>query len=577
MEDYLLKEKLALSQARSKRLKKARTDAENLLEQKSRELFEANRALEATQLKLKDDIKQATNDLKATNKRLQASLNDRSAFIGRMSHEVRTPLNAIIGLSEILLTTKLNDAQTDYLDTINGGAKSLIVLLNDMLDITKIEAGRVDINQQPENTHRIHKNIVAMFAIEAKNKGLYLRFQIDKSVPQTISIDKGRYQQIINNLITNSLKNTHEGGISIDVSYQSGSTPTSMGILQVNVTDTGVGIGKNHIERIFDPYEQVGRPDQGVGLGLAICQQLSELMMGHIGCESRVGYGSVFRLNLPVLALPDVEQSRAESISPELSSLPPLQILIAEDNPINQKVITAQLAQLGQQADITNNGAEAMEKLESYAYDVVILDIMMPIMNGEETIKAIRSSPKKIAQHYCIALTAASFSDQRDRLLNLGFDAFLSKPLSLDQLSSALKLTPKVHVNELNEERSLRENVSHQSTKPATFDFSYLESQFGDAHKEIFKEIAPVFLDHAYRELIELKAHADAENAEKLKSISHSMKGAASSIGLIELANTLLQIESKSSSGTVSQHIVDVEQMMLELKPLIEKELSALS
>jgi len=146
-----LKQKLALSQARCKRLKKARAEAESVLELKSRELFDANQALEST-------------------------------FIGQMSHEVRTPLNAIIGLSEILLTSKLDDAQADYVDTIHNGAKSLIVLLNDMLDITKIEAGRVDINPQAENTHRVHKNIVAMFDLEAKNKGLNLELKIDNSV-----------------------------------------------------------------------------------------------------------------------------------------------------------------------------------------------------------------------------------------------------------------------------------------------------------------------------------------------------------------------------------------------------------
>lgn len=578
-----LEKKLALSQARGKRLKKARAEAENLLELKSRELFEANQALESSQSRLEDDIKQATYELSVTNQRLQASLNDRSAFIGQMSHEVRTPLNAIIGLSEILLTSKLDNAQTDYIDTINSGARSLIVLLNDMLDITKIEAGRVDINPQPEDAHRIHKNIVAMFKLEAQQKGLTLEFRMDDTVPKRLSIDKGRYKQIINNLISNALKNTSQGGILLDVSYKNDVISKGMGMLTVKVVDTGSGIAEDQIQRIFNAYEQIGRPDQGVGLGLAICQQLSELMMGKISCESKVGRGSIFELNLPVQELADLDQSTAQRSNAKYSALPSLKILIAEDNPTNQKVITAQLAQLGQQADVTNNGAEAMAKLENNDYDVVILDILMPVMNGEETIKAIRSAKQATSQHYCIALTASSYEDQRDRLLSLGFDAFLSKPLSLNQLSDALHEVPRTlwlesdfgHNFTGNEGTKKIISAAHKDKSPS-FDFSYLKTQFGDAHKSIFKEIAPTFLDHAYRELVELKAFAERANTEKVRSISHSMKGAASSIGLTHLANALMQIESKSGSSDVSTHIADVDQIMRELKPLIQHELDAL-
>jgi len=570
-----LKQKLALSQARCERLKKARAEAENLLELKSRELFEANQALERAQLKLKDDIKQATYELSVTNQRLQRSLNERSTFIGKMSHEVRTPLNAIIGLSEILLTTKLDEAQADYIDTINSGARSLIVLLNDMLDITKIEAGRVDIKPAPEDTHRIHKNIVAMFELEAQRKGLKLELKLDKSVPLSVSIDKGRYKQIVNNLISNALKNTENGDVLIDVSYLENTISKGVGTLKVKVVDTGVGIAESQLERIFNAYEQIGNPDQGVGLGLAICQQLSELMMGKISCESKIGRGSIFELNLPVQALSDLNLKAETTGKKVVASLPALKILVAEDNPTNQKVITAQLAQLGQQADVTNNGAEAMAKLEHNDYDVVILDILMPVMDGEETIKAIRAARKETAQHYCIALTASSYQDQRDRLLKLGFDAFLSKPLSLDQLADALNDVPRNLWVEPSFGTQSMENSG--IVEQASFDYTFLQTQFGEMHKVIFKEIAPTFLDHAYRELGELKACFEAGDTEKVKRTSHSIKGAASSIGLSHLANALLQIENKPDSNEVHKHIKDVDQIMRKLKPLIQHELDTLS
>ncbi len=572
-----LENKLSLANARTERLKKARVEAELLLEKKSRELFEVNQKLELAQGKLEDDVKQATYELSVSNQRLQTALNERSTFIGQMSHEVRTPLNAIIGLSEILHHTDLDEAQKDYVETINSGAKSLIVLLNDMLDITKIEAGRVDIDPQPTNSRRMHQNIIAMFELEAKDRKLKLEVNIDQSVPDTVRIDKGRYKQVINNLISNALKNTKKGGVSVKVAYEQNAISKGMGLLIVKVIDTGVGIPENQLTRIFNAYEQIGRPNQGVGLGLAICQQLSELMMGKITCESKVGSGSTFQLSLPVEQLPDHQQSHTSEVPQEFKPLSPLRILVAEDNPINQKVVTAQLAQLGQQADVVNNGAEAIAKLKEAEYDLVILDILMPVMDGEEAIKTIRASTPSIAQQYCIALTASTYQNQRERLLNLGFDDFLSKPLSLSELSAALNEVPRglyvsmnANIPQSFQERSTTDDFSRQDT----FDFSYLETQFGTAYRNIFNEIAPTFLEYAYQDLAKLKESIANENTTQIEKISHSLKGAASSIGLSVLANVLLNIESKPDDPAIHQQLEKVNTMMQHLKPLIERELN---
>lgn len=575
-----LQQQLQLSKARVERLKKARAEAEKLLEQKSRELFDANMKLENAQKQLKDDVKQATYELSVTNERLQKSLNERSAFIGKMSHEVRTPLNAIIGLSEVLFGTRLDDLQSDYIETINSGAKSLVVLLNDMLDITKIEAGRVEINPEPTNTQRLHKNIVAMFELTANKAGLDLRLDIDASVPSTIRIDKGRYKQIVDNLISNALKNTERGGVLLSVSFTPDVVSAGTGMLSVKVTDTGVGIAESQLKRIFNAYEQIGRPSQGHGLGLAICQQLSELMMGKISCESKVGRGSIFTLSLPAEQLPDEGHNAAGQATPVLTALPQLKILIAEDNPTNQKVITAQLAQLGQLAEITNNGAEALARLKQESYDVVILDIIMPVMDGEETIKTIRASERDISQHYCVALTASNFQDQRERLLKLGFDDFLSKPLGLAELSAALSDVPRnlwvtPAMNLSFDESRVSDNSAVAQTHKDEFDFSYLKTQFGDAYKTIFVQIAPTFLDHAYQELAQLKKVAQRGDIDRIKKTSHSMKGAVSSIGLASIAHQLLQIETTPDAPDLISRVDQVNQMMQAVKPLIQRELEA--
>jgi CheY-like chemotaxis protein len=299
--------------------------------------------------------------------------------------------------------------------------------------------------------------------------------------------------------------------------------------------------------------------------------------MGKITCESKVGRGSIFKLSLPVEQLNSTELSDVNEITPELTPLPQLRILVAEDNPINQKVITAQLSQLGQKADVVNNGAEAISALRDTDYDVVILDILMPVMDGEETITTIRASKPSIAQQYCIALTASTYENQRERLLGLGFDAFLSKPLSLVELSNALNDVPRGLWVTMSTDgsygftnHSLVDDVAAQSS----FDYRYLKTQFGDAHKAIFKQIAPTFLEYAYQDLARLNEAIASDNVEHIEKVGHSMKGAASSIGLSELANVLLKIESAPNDPSIHQWLQQVEGMMQHLKPLIEYELN---
>jgi len=564
---------LELAKKRSNRLKKACKTAEQLLELKSRELYDANQKLKDAQQALKNDVAQATYELSITNQRLQKTLDEKSNFIGQMSHEVRTPLNAIIGLSEILLRTKLDEAQLDYIKTINSGANSLIVLLNDMLDITKIEAGRVELKPEPVDMRSLLKNVVTMFNQTASQKGLSLNLKISATMPAQLNIDIGRYKQIVNNLINNAVKNTHEGGIVIQVSYTSDTIYKGVGTLMTRVIDSGVGIPADKLKTIFNAYEQLGQATQGVGLGLSICQQLSELMMGKITCKSKIDQGSIFEVSLPAEQVAAPGKKEKINIDKSLPALHPLKILVAEDNPTNQKVITAQLSQLGQKADIANNGQEAYQMLEQGDYDVLICDILMPVMNGEQTIRKIRAATSNIAGSYCIALTASSYQDQRTKLLNAGFDAFLSKPASLEQLSDALKLVPydlwleAPIINPFDKTQATPEAKADD----ANFDFTYLKTQFGKAYRSIFVEIAPSFIDHAYRELAHLEN--SVSNPDRIKKLSHSMKGASSSIGLSELANLLMQIESNPASADTPTKINKVKRMMVKLKPIIEKEI----
>ena len=567
-----LEKKLKLASSRAARLKSARDQAEELLELKSRELYFANKELEKAHQGLENDIKQATYELEISNKRLQKSLNERSTFIGQMSHEVRTPLNAIAGLSEILLDTELDVIQLDYIDTINSAARSLTILINDMLEITKIEAGKVKIVPVKVDSFRLHRNVIAMFELEAQKKNLRLKLNLDESVPRFLRLDKGRYKQILGNLISNAIRNTEEGEVFVSVLYADNETLKDSGTLTLKVQDTGVGIKQDQLNRIFNAYEQLGLPDKGVGLGLSICSQFAKLMNGHLGCESEIGIGSVFELSIPVVVISYKEDEETEIVTSEKSELQKLKILVAEDNPTNQKVISAQLAQLSQVADIVNNGAEAISQLSEKSYDLVLLDILMPIMDGEETLKTIRNSNARIANHYCVALTASSYEDQRDRLINLGFDEFLSKPLSMSELLNTLTFV----ADRVGHERIsiISDSPPEQDVlRPPTedeFSLDGLKAQFGDAAEMFFMEIAPTFLEQSKNDFHLLKEAIEQDRVDGIRRISHSIKGAALSMGLSSLAGCLEKIEHKPDSASVHQLFEEAENLCLKSASMIE-------
>lgn len=549
---------------RANRYKLACRQAENLLEQKSRELFEVNKQLKHAKIEIEEDYKQALQELKESNTILQKTLHEKSNFLGQMSHEVRTPLNAIVGLSEILLRSTLEDEQSDYVKTILEGSNSLVLLLNNMLDITKIEAGRVEVYANEINPRIVAQNVIDLHFQNFEKKGLNIGLQVSKSVPELIVIDEGKYKQVIGNLISNAIKYTNKGGVVVALDYADCAITKGMGMFKTKVIDTGMGIPADDISQIFDAYQQIGRIGQGVGLGLTICKELSELMLGDIQCSSEVGKGSMFEVSL--LAEKRIINKHSSTIGAESSSsyIKPMSILVAEDNPVNQKVFKAQLTILGQKADIANNGAEALEMLQRKKYDVVILDILMPVLDGEQAIKTLRASNVGMKSQYCIALTASIHKEEY--FIDLGFDDYLSKPLLLTELAVALK---KVPMADNDQDVALFPNTQSyvNVNTPSLFDDSYLRDQFGDAFNMIFVEIAPSFIEHAYLELMILEEHINNGRSEKAMKVSHSIKGAASSLGLNDLTSLLKAIEENPNSATVTDTFEKVKIIMDKLKP----------
>ena len=559
-----LQTQLKLTQQMAERYRAGRDVAEKLLEQKSSELYRSNEALRRGQENLQQEIEQATYELQTSNARLKRALEEKSTFIGSLSHELRTPLNAVIGLSELLLKMPMNEIQQDYISTIFQSSSSLIKLVNSVLDISKIEAGKVNLNPGPTDCSKVANTLKKMFALEAEHQNNKIIIDIDSNVPDYLLLDEGRYAQILTNLVSNGLKNTEGGEVVVSLKINEGAEGLT---LRTDVRDTGIGISENQIKKIFQAYEQFGNLNQGVGLGLAICRQLINLMQGELTCESELGVGSTFTFSIPTSQC--YQQGLPKNLPLTPHSLESLKVLIAEDNPINQKVLLAQFMQFGIEPTLVENGQLALDKLMEFDFDVVFLDLQMPVMDGETALQKIRTQVTLGDEQYCVALTATSYYNKREHMLKIGFNDFLSKPLTLSELKNALTRVPKVIEAQVNGKNSF------EPEELSGFDISFLESQFGEAAGDIFRQLAPVFLEHSYQELDELRSAVAANETSRVKKLSHSLKGALLSMGQLDLAAQLDVLETQVDEIDLSNHLQSIEIQMAELKANLKQTLAS--
>ena len=558
--------KYLLAKSRAERLKKSARQSEVLLEQRSRDLYLANKELAAAHEHLQQEIKQATYELNVANQRLRKSLKEKSQLIGSISHEVRTPLNAIVGYSELMESELPEGEIKDQVNIISQSATSMMSLLNDILEITQIEVG--DIRSSPSNIsmQENHAFINRMFKLQMQEKGLEWKVTQDE-LPEFLRLDVRRYNQIINNLISNALKYTDRGHVHMHSWFEVNDINPQQGMLFTSISDTGEGISEEDQLIIFDVYKQTFQPRgislkgakrqfqdditlRSLGLGLPICKTLCKLLLGEITCESELNKGSTFIVKLPVSIVSQSTNKGLISIGDKsienTQILPTLKILIAEDTLLNQQVIQSQLAQLNQTADIVDNGLLALSKLNHNDYDVVILDILMPIMDGETTIRKIRDAEPRIAQHYCVALTAASYQEKGRHLLDMGFNHFASKPLTLNALIELLQtVKPK------RQESGIESQISID--KQEVLDFDFFKQQFGEDADAIFQKIAPTYVKQSKLQLQKLHTSIEEKDLKKVQFIAHTMKGEAKTFGFTTLGDVLHQLEGNTDLVDIGQ------------------------
>lgn len=401
---------------------------------------EANKA--ASQLeKVNAELTEALAQQKLLTEQAQTGDKAKSEFLANMSHEIRTPLNGVMGMADLLLETKLDPNQADFAQTIKTAAANLVQVVNDILDFSKIAAGKMEIEKVETDLLRLATDAIHLMAPLARCKGLDLRLDVDESTSLVYG-DPTRLMQIFLNLLGNAIKFTQEGWVELKI----GPDPNRISWTLISVRDTGIGISTADQSRLFSSFTQADssttREYGGTGLGLAISQQLASLMGGSISLTSNLGHGSTFTVEVPLARRTQPaeapKQDRTIKKRTRNDPLRGLAVLLVEDNPVNQKVAVKMLQSLGVEVSLAGNGLEAIQLLDQMPFDLVLMDCHMPELDGFGATHRIRSSTEAYCTIPIIALTACAVEGDRERCLEAGMDAYLSKPFSLRDLEQIL-------------------------------------------------------------------------------------------------------------------------------------------
>ncbi len=507
-----------------------------------------------------------TSELIKAKELAEKSASMKERFLANMSHEIRTPMNAVIGMTNLLQDTGITHAQKKYVDGIKGASEHLLVIINDILDFSKIEAGRLEIETIEFDVLDVLKSVIQTFKFKAAEKSLDLRLIAEDGLPTAVVGDPTRLLQILMNLVSNAIKFTKKGSITIHARLFN--EDSNKATLAFSVTDTGMGIPEDKIDTVFSSFEQVSRSTTrlfgGTGLGLTITKKLIEMQGGSISVKSKVGEGTsfIFVLKFPKGSKLLNRQNKRKDVV--IRPLGKITILLVEDNELNQVVAVDTLKKWGKsvRVDIANHGAEALDLIKKNSYDIVLMDVQMPVMNGYDATKAIRN---ELGLHKLpiLAMTAYATTGEAEKTIIAGMDDYISKPFDPKKLFQKIVQLSKHQFPDDNTTSVAKAPISTEKNGVDTkvTDLQYLTETTGD-DPELMAKMIEIMLRETPEEIKKMEELYSEKKWDRLRAVAHKFKSAVTYMGLNEMKEVVKDIQTNAQNHQNLKRIGDLIQQL---------------